>query len=174
LKLDFVNAFNTISRDEILHTFQEVLPELYPFILICYNSPSHLCFGEFLISSAKGVQQGDPLGPLLFCVAAQKMANLMKSQLNLWYMDDGSLGGRSTCSLKILRRIGSAFGLLVNEQKCELVTDDLEVVEKFRAIPRVYSRLFFGGGGNWHFPPENFSFSPDNFNENKNKLCVVV
>jgi len=83
LKLDFFNAFNTISRDEILHTFQEVLPELYPFILTCYNSPSHLCFCEFLISSAEEVQQGDPLGPLLFCAAAQKMANLMKSQLNL-------------------------------------------------------------------------------------------
>jgi len=66
LKLDFVNAFNTISRDEILPTFQEVLPELYPFILTCYNSPSHLCFGEFLTSSAEGVQQGDPLhGPVV-------------------------------------------------------------------------------------------------------------
>jgi len=64
LKLD-------ISRDEILHTVQEVLPELYPFILTCYNSPS-LCFGEFLISSAlgrnlylriltKGVQNGNML-----------------------------------------------------------------------------------------------------------------
>jgi len=28
--------------------------------------------------------------------------------------------------------------------------------------------------GNWHFPPpDNFSFLPDNFKENK-KLCVVV
>jgi len=110
LKLDFVNAFNTISRDEILHTFQEVLPELYPFILTCYNSPSDLCFGEFLISSAEGVQQGDPLGPLLFCVAAQKMANLMKSQLNLWYMDDGSLGGEVDVLIEdfaTVRRIGS-------------------------------------------------------------------
>jgi len=73
----------------------------------------------------------------LFCVAAQKMANLMKSQLNLWYMDDGSLGGEVDVLIEdfaTVRRIGSAFGLLVNEQKCELVTDDLEVVEKFRAI----------------------------------------
>jgi hypothetical protein len=137
LKLDFVNAFNAISRDEILHTFQSDLPELYPFISTCYSSPSHLCFGEFLISSAEGVQQGDPLGPLLFCAAAQKLARLMKSQLNLWYMDDGSLGGEVDVLIEdfeTVRRIGRAIGLLVNDQKCELVTDDIEVVDKFRAI----------------------------------------
>jgi len=33
-----------------------------------------------------------------------------------------------------VRRIGRAFGLLFNYQKCELVSDDLEVIEKFRAI----------------------------------------
>jgi len=65
------------------------------------------------------------------------MAKLMKSQLNLWYMDDGSLGGEVDVLIEdfvMVRRIGRAFGLLVNDQKCELVTDDLEVVEKFRAI----------------------------------------
>ena len=30
-----------------------------------------------------------------------------------------------------MRRIGSTFGLLLNEHKCELVTNDLEVVKKF-------------------------------------------
>ena len=78
LKLDFVNPFNTISREEILHTLRQELPELYPFISTCYSSSPHLCFGEFLISSDEGAQQGDPLGPLLFCAAAQKLARLMK------------------------------------------------------------------------------------------------
>jgi hypothetical protein len=43
LKLDVVNAFNAISRDELLRTSREELPELYPFILTCYSSSSHLC-----------------------------------------------------------------------------------------------------------------------------------
>ena len=51
LKLDFVNSFNTISKEEILHTLRQELPEPYPFISTCYGSSSHLCFGEFLISS---------------------------------------------------------------------------------------------------------------------------
>ena len=137
LKLDFVNAFNAISRDEILRTFREELPELYPFISTCYSSSSHLCFDEFLISSEEGAQQGDPLGPLLFCAAAQKLARLMKSKLNLWYMDDGSLGGEVDVlieDLEMVRRNGSAIGLLLNEHKCELVTDDMEVVQKIQTI----------------------------------------
>ena len=137
LKLDFVNAFNAISREEILRTLREELPELYPFISTCYSSSSHLCFDEFLITSDEGAQQGDPLGPLLFCAAAQKLARLMKSTLNIWYMDDGSLGDEVDVLIEdfeVVRRIGSAIGLLLNEHKCELVTDDMEVVEKFRAI----------------------------------------
>ena len=33
-----------------------------------------------------------------------------------------------------MRRIGSTFGLPPNEHKCEPVTNDLEVVKKFRVI----------------------------------------
>ena len=38
LKLDFANAFNAISRDGILRTVHDELPELFPFITTCYNS----------------------------------------------------------------------------------------------------------------------------------------
>ena len=83
LKLDFVNTFNAISKDEIVSTFRQELPELYPFISTCYISSSHLYFDEFLINSEEGAQQSDPLqDPLLFCAVAQKLARLMKSMLN--------------------------------------------------------------------------------------------
>jgi len=61
----------------------------------------------------------------------------MKSMLNIWYMDDGSLGGEVDVLIEdfeTVRRIGSTLGLLLNEHRCELVTDDMEVVEKFRVI----------------------------------------
>ena len=35
-------------------------PELFPFI---YSTSSFLYFHDTIISSAEGVQQGDPLGP---------------------------------------------------------------------------------------------------------------
>ena len=93
MKLDFVNAFNSISRDEILRVINEELPELYPFVSTCYSSTTHLIFGDFVIDSDEGAQQGDPLGPLLFCTAMLKLAKMLKTELNLWYMDDGTPGG---------------------------------------------------------------------------------
>ena len=78
LKLDFANAFNAISRDVILRTVHDELPELFPFITTCYNSSSHLCFGDFLISSDEGAQQGDPLGPLVFCAASLKTGQILE------------------------------------------------------------------------------------------------
>ena len=118
LKLDFANAFNAISRDVILQTVHDELPELFPFIRTCYNSASHLCFGDFLISSDEGAQQGDPLGPLVFCAASLKLAKSLKSELNIWYMDDGTLGGDVDVLLEDLdtvRQIGSELGLNCTE-----------------------------------------------------------
>ena len=37
LKIDFTNAFNTIDRDEMFKTVSEWVPELVPFIDICYG-----------------------------------------------------------------------------------------------------------------------------------------
>ena len=54
---------------------------------------SLLSFGDFIINSAEGIQQGDPLGPMLFCIATIGLAKRLKSELNIWYLDDGSLGG---------------------------------------------------------------------------------
>ena len=52
-------------------------------------------------------------------------------------MDDGSLGGEVDVHIEdfeTVRRIGSTFGLLLNEHKCELVTNDMEFVKKFTVI----------------------------------------
>jgi len=39
LKIDFVNAFNTINRDEVFSFVAEYAPELLPFIDVCYVKP---------------------------------------------------------------------------------------------------------------------------------------
>ena len=68
VKLDFSNAFNTIRRDAVLNAVAVRLPELYRFCSSAYRGQSTLAFGDKLIRSQEGVQQGDPLGPLLFCL----------------------------------------------------------------------------------------------------------
>ena len=139
LKLDFANAFNALSREELLHTVYDELPELYSFVSTCYSNSSHLCFGDFLISSDEGAQQGDPLGPLLFCATSLRLAKLMKAPLNIWYMDDGTLGGDIEVLINdflVVQQMGDSIGLKLNESKCELITYDLDVLLKFRAIPQ--------------------------------------
>jgi len=37
------------------------LPELYNYVSSSYVSPSSLRFGEYILSSEEGVQQGEPL-----------------------------------------------------------------------------------------------------------------
>ena len=69
IKLDFRNAFNSIRRDKMLHSVLMKAPDLLPFAYCSYQYPSLLFFGDFTISSEEGVQQGDPLCPLLFCLA---------------------------------------------------------------------------------------------------------
>jgi len=89
------------------------------------------------MSSDEGAQQGDPLGPLAFCASTIKLAKSLKAELNLWYMDDGTLGGHVDVLLddfERVRRVGSELGLVLNEAKCELVTDDPAVVAKFRVV----------------------------------------
>ena len=137
LKLDFCNAFNTLSRDAMLETVRQELPELYSFIFLCYGNSSLLTFGEHLLSSEEGAQQGDPLGPLLFCVSTLKLARNMTSQFNLWYLDDGSLGGDLSnllLDLNTVKHIGPTLGLRLNEDKCEIITNDVNVVESLRNV----------------------------------------
>ena len=39
------------------------------------------------------MQQGDPLDPALFALAIHGVTSEVKSDLNVWYLDDGCVGG---------------------------------------------------------------------------------
>ena len=93
LKLDFKNAFNTIRRDKMLEAVQKLAPGLFSFVHSAYSSPSTLFWADNTLQSAEGVQQGDPLGPLLFCLTIHELGSQLESELCLFYLDDGTLGG---------------------------------------------------------------------------------
>ena len=69
VKLNFCNTFNSIRRDKMLECVEDLVPALYSLVHSAYSEPSTLFWGEKTLASAEGVQQGDTLGPLLFCLS---------------------------------------------------------------------------------------------------------
>jgi hypothetical protein len=123
IKLDVKNAFNTVERDVLLGEVEENIPSLYPFLHQVYHSPSNLFYNNSLILSQVGAQQGDPLGPLTFSLAIHKAMSSLKSSLNIWYLDDGTIGGKPEIvkqDLAVLLPRLKEMGLEVNATKCEM------------------------------------------------------
>jgi len=60
------------------------MPELYPSVHMRYASASLLNFGNHLLLFDGGAQQGDPLGPLLFCGSSVNLIRMMMSEFNAW------------------------------------------------------------------------------------------
>ena len=128
LKVDFSNAFNVVDRTEMLAQVYEKLPGLYRWVEYCYSHPAHLFFGTITLQSMTGVQQGDPLGPLLFSLVLHPLALRIKEQfgkldLCVWYLDDGTIIGDVEDVHKVFQLIekeGPALGLHLNVKKNEI------------------------------------------------------
>ena len=127
LKLDFANAFNRVCRQTALTRTAFTFPGIARWVTWCYQHPSALRFGAAAIQSAGGVQQGDPLGPLLFATAIHTLTQELRAgplDLALFYLDDGIAAGDVAAvgaALAHIRTRGSELGLTLNFSKCEVV-----------------------------------------------------
>ena len=132
VKLDFANAFNCLDRSHMLNEVYRKIPELYKFCHLAYAHATDLQFGDWRIQSQVGVQQGDPLGPTLFCIGIQPLLDSMSCPLRVAFLDDITLGG-DTASLErdvqLVRLSETSLGLRLNDAKCELVSPSVSVVK---------------------------------------------
>lgn len=91
-------------------------------------------FGYKLIQSQVVAQQGDPLGPLTFSLAIHGAISELRSPLNIWYLDDGTIGGKpeevERDLLVLLPRL-KELGLEVNPTKCEFFSCSAESSSSF-------------------------------------------
>ena len=130
LKIDLHNAVNRVSRQAVLNACALHIPELLPWSQWCYGQHPALWHSLGTISSEIGVQQGDPLGPLLFCLVLQQIISAIAEDVDCesllfhhWYIDDGVVAGPVAAIARVLAIIqesGPPLGLNINIAKCEL------------------------------------------------------
>ena len=144
VKLDMQNAFNSIRRDHLLEVCHRRAPSIYPLVHSAYADHSLLfASGEFINSEA-GVQQGDPLGPLLFSLGVDDIARSVSAPVNIWYLDDATIGGTPEIVLNALKRIIpslAAVGLIVNPAKSELLNIDCNTSDFEAAVSSIHGVL---------------------------------
>ena len=109
----------------MLASVEQLAPSIFPFIHSVYSAPSSLFWGDRVIHSCEGVQQGDPLGPLLFCLSIHHLLTALRSELRMSYLDDISLGGdvEDIAHYLIMLKQGTKdVGLQLNPNKCEIIS----------------------------------------------------
>jgi len=105
-KLDFVNAFNSVRRDHLLDSIASNTPELYCFAFAKYSCEPKLVYGNHIILSRKGNQQGEPLSSLEFCDALQPTLS----------------------SFETINAASGVPGLILNPLKYEIIANNFDSV----------------------------------------------
>ena len=118
----------SVKRIHLLGSTKVLMPSIISFASFCYSKHSDLFFNSSIVDSQTGVQQGDPLGPLLFSLAIWPLIDEIESKIpnllqHCWYLDDGMIAGTEIklCeALVVLSESGEKFGLELRKDKCQL------------------------------------------------------
>ena len=97
------------------------------------------------VMSKTGVQQGDPLSSLLFSLTIDTATRAADTDINVWYLDDGTLAGPLPSVLTSIERVRKEVekcGLHLNEKKCEVAfLGGAEAQQKQEAMQQLHGIL---------------------------------
>jgi len=143
IKLDLKNAFNTIDRHAIRNGIKKYAPKLITYFDWAYGCATNINLqnGFTVTQSSTGVRQGDPLGPLLFCLGLQTELSAA-TNLNLKVdcyslMDDITLFGDVTAVKTYLEHLASrlpTIGLQISFDKSAIFSTNPENISRLDQI----------------------------------------
>jgi hypothetical protein len=143
--LDLKNAFNSIDRWAIRQGIRRTFPAAAPWIDFCYAGSTHIVLGDELLTSSRGVQQGDPAGPAIFALGIHEDVEEAKDEVEQafpgeleWaglFLDDTMAAGSARAVhafVSALKTKWSKKGLEFMPAKCVVVPSagNLTTVEK--------------------------------------------
>ncbi len=169
--VDFENAFNMVSRQAFIDAVYEFFPQLAKWVFYTYGCAAVLFCGRQIIHASCGVQQGDPLGPLLFCLVLQPLLKQLTEIISInkesklperspqvvSYLDDVTILAPSRESakrcLELIRDAGLPLGLRISPKKSlvwqprgGLSKDKLGTMFKGLAVPHDKAGVALLGG----------------------------
>ena len=125
MQIDFRNAFNTLSRAQILDAVRKRCPEAVAWMETCYANHSRLYCQGRVLNSQRGLQQGDPCGPAGFAWGIHHICEGLENMVEwqAYYLDEATLVGTPSQLEAALQFIGTQAALIgvhVNLDKCTL------------------------------------------------------
>ena len=143
MQLDFRNAFNSLCRETIFQEVRKHCPELSRWVEKVYGCYAYLFFGQAIIFSQTGTQQGCPLASLLFSLGIspiqKKLTAELPSLFQAWIHDDTTLIGSLEDLEKayaIIAEEGGKIGLTLAPAKSSLWNPLLRNTSDFNIIPQ--------------------------------------
>ena len=147
----------------MVEAVKQHVPEIFNFCCLAYADDSDLLYKDRIIRSEEGPQQGDPLGPFLFCLTLQPVLNTLQSDIILGYLDDVSGGGDLESvadDVTKVESLGAELGLRLNRNKCELISSNFPVdlphsLRGFKLVDPTDAILLASAGGTNPWWPSN-------------------